>query len=157
MTKSNSDRMTQIAVKKFNRRTLLKGAAVVGAAATMPFIIRQSLASSGEVKVFAWGDYIQDNIIEAFEKKTGIKVNLSTYGSNEEVQSKLRAAGGKGFDLIFPSVDTRPEYDDGDLLQAIDESRVKVDQIDSSIWRSSLKLGASRRGKRFLLPFNWGT
>jgi spermidine/putrescine transport system substrate-binding protein len=101
--------------------------------------------------------YIKPNIIEAFEKKTGIKINLSTYGSNEEVQSKLRAAGGKGFDLIFPSVDTRPEYDDGDLLQAVDESRIKLDQIDSSIWRSSLKLGASRRGKRYLIPFDWGT
>jgi len=152
-----SNRMTQIAVKKFNRRALLKAVAAGGVAATMPFIIRQSLASSGEVNVFAWGDYIKPNIIEAFEKKTGIKINLSTYGSNEEVQSKLRAAGGKGFDLIFPSVDTRPEYDDGDLLQAVDESRIKLDQIDSSIWRSSLKLGASRRGKRYLIPFDWGT
>lgn len=152
-----SNRMIQIAVKKFNRRALLKAVAAGGVAATMPFIIRQSLASSGEVNVFAWGDYIKPNIIEAFEKKTGIKINLSTYGSNEEVQSKLRAAGGKGFDLIFPSVDTRPEYDDGDLLQAVDESRIKLDQIDSSIWRSSLKLGASRRGKRYLIPFDWGT
>ncbi|MFV2031741.1 MAG: extracellular solute-binding protein [Gammaproteobacteria bacterium] len=138
-------------------RTVLKGAAVVGGVAALPFSISRSLASSGEVNVFAWGDYIQPNIIKAFEKKTGIKVNLSTYGSNEEVQSKLRAAGGKGFDLIFPSVDTRPEFDDGDLLQVIDESRLKVDQIDSSIWRSSLKLGAARRGKRYLIPFDWGT
>lgn len=157
MTKSNSSRMTQIAVKKFNRRTLLKGAAVVGAAATMPFIMRQPLASSGEVNVFAWGDYIQDNIKDAFEKKTGIKVNLTTFGSNEEAQSKLRAAGGKGFDLIFPSVDTRPEYDEGELLQVIDESRVKVDQINPAMWRSSLSLGAARRGKRYLIPFDWGT
>ena len=126
-------------------------------AAATPFSIRRSLASSGEINVFAWGDYIQDNIKNAFEKKTGIKVNLTTFGSNEEAQSKLRAAGGKGFDLVFPSVDTRPEYDEGELLKAIDESRVKVDQIEPVLWRRSLGLGASRRGNRYLIPFNWGT
>ncbi len=158
MAMNNSSHKTLIAAKEFSRRTLLKGAAAAGGiAVTMPFIIRQSLASSGEINVFAWGDYIQDNIIDAFEKKTGIKVNLTTFGSNEEQQSKLRAAGGKGFDLIFPSVDTRPEYDEGDLLQVIDESRVKVDQIESAMWRSSLSLGAARRGKRYLIPFDWGT
>jgi spermidine/putrescine transport system substrate-binding protein len=158
MVKNNSSHKTLIAAKEFSRRTLLKGAAAAGGiAATMPFIIRQSLASSGEINVFAWGDYIQDNIKDAFENETGIKVNLTTFGSNEEAQSKLRAAGGKGFDLIFPSVDTRPEYDEGDLLQVIDESRVKVDQIEPALWRSSLSLGAARRGKRYLMPFDWGT
>jgi len=139
------------------RRKLLKGLAAGALAAASPLIIRQPLASSGEVNVFAWGDYIQDNIKKAFENETGIKINLSTYGSNEEAQNKLRAAGGRGFDLIFPSVDTRPNYDEGKLLSEIDESRVKVDQIQSALWRSSLRLGAAKRGKRHLIPFNWGT
>ena len=140
------------------RRSVLKQGAALGAlAATGPFVMRSSLASSGEVNVFSWGDYIQPNIIEVFEKTTGIKVNLSTYGSNEEAQNKLRAAGGKGFDLIFPSVDTRPDYDEGELLQPIDESKLTVDRIQSALWRSSVKLGAVKRGTRYLVPFDWGT
>ncbi len=158
MAKKYSSHETRIAAREFSRRTLLKGAAAAaGIAAAVPFISRRSLASSGEINVFAWGDYIQDNIKDAFEKKTGIKVNLTTFGSNEEAQSKLRAAGGKGFDLIFPSVDTRPEYDEGGLLQAIDESRVEVERIEPALWRRSLSLGAARRGKRYLIPFDWGT
>ncbi len=158
MAKNNSGHKTRIAARKFWRRSLLKGAAAaVGTAAATPFIVRRSVASSGEINVFAWGDYIQDNIKDAFKKETGIKVNLTTFGSNEEAQSKLRAAGGKGFDLIFPSVDTRPEYDDGGLLQVIDESRVKVERIEPALWRRSLSLGAARRGKRYLIPFDWGT
>jgi spermidine/putrescine transport system substrate-binding protein len=140
---------------KSDRRTFLKGA--TASALATPFLTHRAFAASGEVNVMAWGDYIQDNIVEAFEAATGIKINLSTYGSNEEVQSKLRAAGGSGFDLIFPSVDTRPEYDEGNLLAEIDESRLNVDQIEPSIWRSSVTLGAARRGKRYLIPFNWGT
>ena len=144
--------------RKITRRKLLK-TATAGAIATAasPLIIRQSFAASGQVNVFAWGDYIQDNMKDAFERNTGIKINLSTYGSNEEAQNKLRAAGGKGFDLIFPSVDTRPDYDEGGLLAEIDESRVNVDQIQPSLWRNSLRLGAAKRGKRHLIPFNWGT
>jgi len=158
MAMNSSSHKPRIAAREFSRRTLLKGAAAAGGiAAATPFIIRRSVASSGEINVFAWGDYIQDNIKDAFEKKTGIKVNLTTFGSNEEAQSKLRAAGGKGFDLIFPSVDTRPEYDEGGLLQAIDESRVEVERIEPALWRRSLSLGAARRGKRYLIPFDWGT
>ena len=149
---------TLLAARDFTRRSLLKKGTALGALATAgPFFIRSSLASSGELKVFAWGDYIQPNIVEAFEKATGIKVDVSTYGSNEEAQNKLRAAGGKGFDLIFPSVDTRPDYDDGELLQPIDESKVMVDRIQPALWRSSVKLGAVKRGTRYLVPFDWGT
>jgi spermidine/putrescine transport system substrate-binding protein len=122
-----------------------------------PFLSKAAFSSSGEVNVFAWGDYMQPNIVESFTKATGIKVNLSTYGSNEEAQSKLRAAGGKGFDLIFPSVDTRPNYDEGGLLSEIDESRLKADLIQPALWRNSLRLGAAHRGKRYLVPFSWGT
>ena len=136
------------------RRTLLAtGAATLAA----PLFSRRALASSGEVNVFAWGDYFQPNIVAAFEAETGIKINISTYGSNEEAASKLRAAGGKGFDLIFPSVDTRPNYDEGNLLSEVDESKLDVALVQPALWRSSLELGAARRGKRYLVPFTWGT
>lgn len=141
-----------------SRRAIIKTSLMAGVGAlSMPYIAKGALASSGEINVFAWGDYIKENMAEAFTKKTGIKINVSTYGSNEEAQNKLRAAGGKGFDIIFPSVDTRPDYDDGNLLQVIDESRVNVSTIVPSVWRNSVKLGAVKRGKRFLVPFNWGT
>jgi len=141
-----------------SRRTVLTGAvAATGAALVTPWIARRSLASSGTVNVFAWGDYIKDNIKEAFEKETGITLNLSTYGSNDECENKLRAAGGKGFDVIFPSIDTGPNYYRDDLLQPIDESKVKLDRIISSIYRKSVTLGATHRGERFLVPFDWGT
>ncbi|WP_436642599.1 extracellular solute-binding protein [Microbaculum sp. FT89] len=142
-----------------NRRTVLRGTAATGVALAMPAILKagDALASSGTVNVFAWGDYVQDNIKDAFEKATGIKVNLSTYGSNDEAENKLRAAGGKGFDVIFPSVDTGPNYYKDDLLGAIDESKFNVDKVIPSIYRASINLGATNRGKRYLIPCDWGT
>src|SRR3990167_11075174 len=115
-----------------SRRSLLAtGAATLAA----PLFARRSLASSGVVNVFAWGDYFQPNIVEAFEAATGIKINVSTYGSNEEAASKLRAAGGQGVGLIFPSGDTRPNYDEGELLAEIDETKLGVGGTDTPFWR----------------------
>ena len=121
---------------------------------------RDALSSSGQVNVFAWGDYIQDNMIEKFKADTGITINLSTFGSNDEAEQKLKAAGGSGFDVIFPSVTNIPNYrGDGDdfLLAAIDESRINMDNIISSMVRDSIQLGGVQRGKRLGLPFDWGT
>ena len=143
-----------------SRRFVLKSTAAAAATAVAaPAILRahDALASSGQVDVFAWGDYIQDNMIQKFEADTGIKVNLSTFGSNDEAENKLRAAGGKGFDVIFPSITNGANYYPDDLLAPLDESKVKMDAIIPSMVRDSINLGATYRGKRYLLPFDWGT
>ncbi|MFD2031086.1 extracellular solute-binding protein [Ancylobacter dichloromethanicus] len=142
---------------RFSRRDLMKAGAFVLAA---PAVLRahDALATSGSLNVYAWGDYFDKNTLLAdFTNSTGVKVNLSTYGSNEECENKLRAAGGKGFDIIFPSVDTGPNYYKDNLLQPIDEAKFKSALIIPSIYRNSLTLGAAYRGKRYLVPFDWGT
>ena len=142
-----------------SRRTLLRTAAATGAVVAAPAILkaRDALASSGTVNVFAWGDYVQQNMIDKFEKDTGIKVNLTTYGSNDEAEQKLKAAGGKGFDVIFPSITNGNNYYTDNLLAPIDEAKLNVGNIIPSMLRDSVALGGTYRGKRMLLPFNWGT
>lgn len=87
----------------FNRRTILKLSAA-GLAAPMILRANDALAASGSVKVLAWGDYIQPNTTEAFEAETGIKLELTTFVSNDEAESTIRANGGKGIDIVFPSI-----------------------------------------------------
>ncbi len=145
----------------FSRRSLLKTTAVAAAGVAMPAVLRSkdALSSSGQVNVFAWGDYVQQNMIDKFEADTGITVNLSTYGSNDEAEQKLKAAGGSGFDVIFPSVTNVPNYKVGDdfVLMELDESKVNMDNIIPSMVRDSIQLGGVQRGKRLALPFDWGT
>lgn len=60
------------------------------------------------INVFNWGEYISDgeddtlDVNEAFEELTGIKVNYSTFASNEEMYAKLRG-GGVSYDIVIPS------------------------------------------------------
>ncbi|MBW8636127.1 extracellular solute-binding protein [Hoeflea sp. WL0058] len=143
-----------------SRRRLMQGATAAGAFVAAPAILKShdALASSGQVNVFAWGDYIQPNMIELFEKDTGIKINLSTFGSNDEAEQKLKAAGGKGFDVIFPSVTNGNNYYPDGLLQPLDEEKlVNAGNLIPSMVRDSVVLGGTYRGKRYLMPFDWGT
>jgi len=81
------------------RRSLLKSSAAATAVAiAAPAILRahDALASSGQVDVYAWGDYIKENMIQKFEGDTGIKVNLSTYGSNDEPKTSCAPPVAKG-------------------------------------------------------------
>ena len=60
------------------------------------------------INVYNWGQYISDgsdgclDINKAFTEATGIKVNYSTFDSNETLYTKLKS-GGVSYDVIVPS------------------------------------------------------
>ena len=53
-------------------------------------------AGAGEVNVYNWGEYISEgqdglmNVIDEFEKETGIKVNYTTFETNEDLYNMLK-------------------------------------------------------------------
>lgn len=55
------------------------------------------------LNIFSWSDILSQDIIDDFEKETGIKVNVYYYSSNEELLIKLKNVRGSGYDLIMPS------------------------------------------------------
>lgn len=140
------------------RRTALQ---LTAGAVAAPAVLRASdaLASSGSVKVFAWQDYIQPNIAEKFEAETGIKLDLTTFGSNDEAESTVRANGGKGFDVVFPSITNVSNYfdDAGEhFFQPIPDA-VNSAAIIPAFLRDSGALGGMQNGAQVVLPFDWGT
>ncbi len=142
----------------FTRRRALKTAALASTAVAAPAIVSsRALSSSGELNLYTWSDYVYPEMIESFTGATGIRVNLATYGSNDEVLNRLRAARGTGFDVVMPSVGYTPSWVEQELLQPLDESRINSDGIIPSIWEQSRELGTVQNGVRYTTPFNWGT
>ncbi|MEL7349279.1 MAG: extracellular solute-binding protein [Pseudomonadota bacterium] len=141
-----------------SRRSALQ---LTAAAVAAPAVLRahDALASSGSVKVFAWGDYIQPNITEKFESETGIQLELTTFGSNDEAESTVRANGGKGFDVVFPSITNSANYIDGEGESFFAEIPAEVNSaaVIPSFMRDSATLGGQFKGQQILLPFDWGT
>lgn len=148
--------------KTLSRRKFLTKSVLGGLAATAmgvaPAFVRDARSSSGSLVLYSWSDYIYQEMIDAFTEKTGIKVTLATYGSNDEVLNKVRASKGAGFDIVMPSVTYGAQwYKHGKLLQPLDESKINVDGCYPDMWESSKELGGVHRRKRYLVPFNWGT
>jgi spermidine/putrescine transport system substrate-binding protein len=63
----------------------------------------QEVASERMIRILVWGDIFDKAMIREFEEKTGIKVQLSAYTTNEELLVKLKMTQGYGYDLISPS------------------------------------------------------
>jgi len=81
---------------------------------------------------FNWTEYMPDSVLKAFEKETGIKVNYTTFSSNEEMLNKIKS-GEKGmYDLTIASdymVDTMRT---SGLLEKLDQAKIpNIGNIDS--------------------------
>lgn len=71
--------------------------------AATSFFLSGCTDSRPVLHVYNWSDYMDPDVIKAFEKKYGCRVVVDTFDSNEAMFSKIRAGGGTGYDLIFPT------------------------------------------------------
>lgn len=83
----------------------------------------QTNKESKEVNVYTWTYFIPDEVIEGFEKETGIKVNMSYYDSNDTMMAKLMT-GSSQYDIITPSTDFVDVMIKADLLTKLDKSKL---------------------------------
>ena len=58
--------------------------------------------TDGDLAFYNWAEYIDDELLAAFEAETGINVEYTTYESNEEMLTKVES-GAAIFDLVVPS------------------------------------------------------
>lgn len=104
------------------------------------------------VNIYAWTGEIPDFVVRLFEKKTGIKVNISTYENNEIMYAKMRASKNPGYDLIMPSSYFVDRMSRQGLLEKLDKSRL-------TNW-NNLNPGflhpAYDPGTNYSVPFIWG-
>ena len=77
------------------------------------------------LNIFTWEGYIDyETVIKPFEEETGIKVNYSTFASNEEMYEKLKAAKGGDYDIILASDYMLNTVREAGLMQKFDTSIV---------------------------------
>lgn len=77
------------------------------------------------LNIFTWEGYIDyETVIKPFEEETGIKVNYTTFASNEEMYEKLKAAKGGDYDIILASDYMLNTVREAGLMQKLDTSIV---------------------------------
>ena len=80
-------------------------------------------SDSKELNIYTWTYFIPQEVIDNFEKETGIKVNLSYYDSNDVMMTKLMS-GAKGFDIVSPSTDFVDILIKNGLLEKLDKTKL---------------------------------
>ena len=105
-----------------------------------------------DLDLFAWSEYVPQEVIDGFTKETGIKVHYETYASNEEMLSKL-LAGASNYDLIQPSEYTVESLIQKKKLAPIDWAKVpNLKNIDPAY----LHLGFDPQ-QQYSIPWMTGT
>lgn len=75
------------------------------------------------LRVFIWSEYIDPDLVKAFEKANGVRVVLDTFESNEAMLAKLQG-GGAQYDLAVPSNYVVQTMVRAGLLQPLDKSQI---------------------------------
>jgi putrescine transport system substrate-binding protein len=109
----------------------------------------------GQVNVYNWSDYIAPAELKNFEKNTGIKVNYTTYDSNEILDAKLRT-GSSGYDVVVPTAS--PFFVRqlaANLFRPLDKAKLKnLGNLDPDIMAALAKYDP---GNTHAIPWMWGT
>lgn len=98
------------------------------------------------------GEYISDEMLAEFENKTGSKVVVDNFDSNEQMYIKI--ANGDSFDVLIPSDYMIQRLIGEDLLMKLDTEKVDeaLVQIDDQI----LDLPYDPQNQ-YSVPYFWGT
>jgi len=134
------------------------GAATAVMASAMPMLAGAGRARAGSigdrVSIATWPNYYNPENFEQFTKDTGAKVQISVFGSNEEMLAKLQA-GGTGWDVFVPTNYTISTYVELDLIQPLDVSRLP-NFNEKYLIKRFIEPGTVN-GKLYAVPKNWGT
>ncbi|GGI79010.1 ABC transporter substrate-binding protein [Legionella impletisoli] len=112
----------------------------------------KSVFAAKVVNVYVWGGEIPKSVIHQFEKATGIKVNFSTYDSNETMYAKLKASKRTVYDVIMPSGYFVERMRKQGMLTKLNQSKLPLlDNLTPAFNKS-----AYDPGNQFSVPINWG-
>lgn len=114
---------------------------------------RAFAAEEKRLNFLNWDTYIADNTLSDFRKSTGIDVRMDLFADNDELFAKFRA-GNPGYDLIMPTNDYVERMVIADMLMPLDHG--KIPNI-ANISQRFMTDAPFDPGRRFSLPYMWGT
>lgn len=112
----------------------------------------EGYSGGNTLTIYNWGDYIDPDLLEQFQKETGITVIYQTFDSNEAMLTKIEQ-GGTNFDVVVPSDYAIAKMKEENLLLPLDHSKLpNLSHIDPRFMNLSFD-----EGNRYSIPYFWGT
>ena len=111
-------------------------------------------ADGGELYVYNWGEYIDEDVISQFEEETGITVVYDLFETNEEMYPVIEA-GAVNYDVVCPSDYMIQKMRENDLLAELNFDNIpNIDQIDPAYMEMSQAFDPENK---YSVPYCWGT
>lgn len=109
--------------------------------------------TSGEILYyFTWSDYVDQDLLAGFTRKTGVQVRVDTFSSNEELLAKVQS-GATGYDVVAPSDFMASIMAKQGLLATLDLDRIP----NAGFIEPFLRNLPFDPGFEHALPYLWGT
>ena len=135
------------------------GTAMAVLAGAMPGVYGARKAFAGsigdKVSLTTWPNYHSQVNLDKFGATTGAKVEMTVFGSNEEMFAKLKA-GGTGWDVFVPTNYTIENYVKEDLIVPLDLSQIPNYQPQNYTDQRFTQPGTVN-GKVYAVHKDWGT
>ena len=110
--------------------------------------------ANGEVVVYNWGEYINEDVIEMFEEEYDIKVVYDTFTENEDMYP-LISIGEVNYDVVCPSDYMINRMIKEDLLAELNYDNIpNIKNIDPAYLKSAEEFDP---GNKYSVPYCWGT
>lgn len=109
-------------------------------------------AGKGELNLFVWTEYLPDSVVSKFQEETGIKVNVSTYSSNEDMLAKVKSEAAGAYDVLQPSDYMVAQLIAQDMLAELDFDKLP----NFSHIGDSYKDPSYDPGNKFSVPYMGG-
>ncbi|WP_312644447.1 spermidine/putrescine ABC transporter substrate-binding protein [Hydrogenoanaerobacterium sp.] len=110
------------------------------------------------INVHNWGEYISNDAVDSidvnaeFEALTGIKVNYTTFASNEELYARLKS-GGASYDVVIPSDYMIAKFIREGMLEELDLNNIPNVKYTNPQFAG---MEYDPEGK-YSIPYTWGT
>jgi len=122
--------------------------------AALAFAAGAPAAEEKVLNVYNWSDYIAEDTIANFEKRTGIKVNYDVFDSNEVLEAKL-VTGSSGYDVVVPSASFLERQIQAGVFRKLDMSKLdNYGNLDTQILE---RMATHDPNNAYAIPYMWGT
>ncbi len=107
------------------------------------------------VNVYCWAYVLSPDIIQKFEKETGIKVNLDVYDTPEVMETKL-FAGQSGYDVVVVTVwPYLSRQVASHIYQPLQKAKIpNLKSVDEGLLK---RMQEADPDNTYAIPFIWGT
>lgn len=130
----------------------------IGVAAIASLTLASCGGKGADLLILNWGDYMADEVIEAFQTEYNVKVAVSTVDSNEQMYQNILNQTAE-YDLVVPSDYMLDQMKEEGLIKKLDYSLLDnyqegmfVDQLEGLMSSSDC---SNYQG--YYIPYFWGS